>query len=281
VNGQNLPRPDNDVFGVRNLHRAPEGKILYLIDFSGFELRLIAWRANEETMLKAFKNGEDLHRKTAATLYGIPESEVTKLQRADGKTGNFLYNYGGGPIALQEDYKKREVRKTEQECENILQAVNDTYPGLKIYSRSMIAYAQDNGYVDTIYGFKRLLPMINSSNNRAKGEDERRAGNTPIQGSAADIMKRSQIELYERIAYGAYPFNDIKMCAQVHDEVMLELPDNLQQMRDLNAAAKKILEQEPIPDFPIKIEAEGSLAYIWGEKKDFDKFMSSVEIQTK
>ena len=280
-NGQNIPRPDNDIFGVRNLHRAPEGKLLYLVDFSGFELRIIAWRANETTMLNAFRNNEDLHRKTAATLYGIPENEVTKLQRADGKTGNFLFNYGGGPIALQEDYKKREVRKTEQECEMILQAVNDTYPGLQIYSKDMIAFAQDNGYVETIFGYKRLLPMINSSNNRAKGEDERRAGNTPIQGSAADIMKISQLELYERIANNKYPFNDVKMCAQVHDEVILEIPDNIQQLKDLDTVIKSILQREPIPNFPIEIIAESSVAKVWGQKQDFNKYLASVEIQTK
>ena len=191
------------------------------------------------------------------------------MQRTFGKVVNFLHNYGGGPLAVHENFKTMGIRVPVEFCQELLHAVDKTYPNLAKYSKEIAAYAQDRGYVDTIYGYKRLLPFINSSNHKMRSGSERQASNSPIQGSAADIMKRCQNDIYDELAKKVFPYNDVKMCAQVHDEIIFELPDNMEQLIAFDKAVKAIMEREPIPNFPIDIVAESSTGYKWGEKKDF------------
>lgn len=129
-NGQNVPRPDNDELGVRNFYKAEEGNVFLLEDESGFELRLTAWKSECEVMRKAFRDHEDLHRKTAATMTGKPEAEVTKHERSGAKAGNFGSVYGGTEYALQKTFKKMGMRKSLPECKKIVDAVMQTYPGI-------------------------------------------------------------------------------------------------------------------------------------------------------
>lgn len=133
-NGQNVPRPDNDELGVRNFYKAEPGKVFLLEDESGFELRLTAWKSGCEVMRKAFRDHEDLHRKTAATMTGKPEAEVTKHERSGAKAGNFGSVYGGTEHALQKTFKKMGLRKSLPECKTIVDAVMKTYPGIPLES---------------------------------------------------------------------------------------------------------------------------------------------------
>lgn len=161
-NGQNVPRPDNDELGVRNFYKAEPGKVFLLEDESGFELRLTAWKSGCEVMRKAFRDHEDLHRKTAATMTGKPEAEVTKHERSGAKAGNFGSVYGGTEHALQKTFKKMGLRKSLPECKKIVDAVMKTYPGIPRMQVNAKVKARETGYAETIYGYKRLLPAINS-----------------------------------------------------------------------------------------------------------------------
>lgn len=296
-NGQNVPRPDNDELGVRNFYKAADGKVFLLEDESGFELRLTAWKSGCEVMQKAFRNREDLHRKTAATMTGKPEVEVTKHERSGAKAGNFGSVYGGTEHALQKTFKKMGIRKSLPECKHIVDAVMRTYPGIPRMQVESRVKARDDGYAETIYGYKRMLPAINSSNRYTRSEDERRAANTPIQGSAADIMKRAQNAVYEKCGLDTAVINGVEvtiwegwapevrellscepfmchghtdMVAQIHDEIIVELDDDPTLVNTYASWQKAVMEIEPLKDFPVQLEAEASVAYSWGNKMSLE-----------
>ena len=271
-NGQNLPRGDNDPFGIRGLHCAEEEKLLYLIDFSGFELRIIAWAANETTMLKLFSEGGDLHRRTAAVLYGKKEEDVTKIERSHGKTGNFLKNYGGSARALQDDFKSNGIRKSIDDCQKILDAVDTAYPKLKDYAKKQAEFLRKNGFVETIYGYRRLIPEIYSRDRREKSSAERKASNTPIQGSAADICKYCMVRIL-RFIHESEKFKDVKMLANIHDEVVFELPcRDKEYVTEFNEIVKGIMEEPPLEGFTIDILADPSVALEWSNKQSIEEF---------
>ena len=274
-NGQNVPAPHNDDLGIRNFYTAGKGKILFLIDFAGFELRLMAWKSNDAVMIDLFNNNGDMHRKTAATMTGKPEEEVTKRERGDAKPGNFGISYGGTEHALQKtfltDYR---VRKTLDECLAIVNAVKATYPGIPAYQRNIELLARELGYAETIYGYRRMLPEINSANNKARGGAARQAANTPIQGSAADIMKRAQNEVYEEIAKGELlQHGKTDMIAQIHDEIIFEMDDDPDLIEAAYHKVKAIMEKPPIDGFPVPVLAEASVAYSWGKKIDVEEWL--------
>lgn len=280
-NQQNCPKTHSDDFGVRNFHRAPEGRCLLLADFSGFELRLMAWRANDKVMLDIFNNGGDMHKTTAAELTGKPIAEITKKERQDAKAANFGISYGGTEFALQKTYKvDYGMRKTLDECLAAVNAVKRAYPGIPKYQQDTIVQAREHGYVETIYGYKRMLPDINSSNSFARSQDERRAANTPIQGSAADIMKRSQNDIYELIGTRAGVWQDVKMIGQIHDEVILEIPNDINTILSLSTQIKAVMEKEPIAGFPVKIIADVSVAEGgWGDKLEFADWLKEKGVE--
>ena len=274
-NGQNTPRPDNDSLGVRSFFLPAEGKVMFLIDFSGFELRLMAWRSGDETMTKEFKYGSgDLHRITAATITGKDPKDVTKAERSNAKAPNFLISYGGTEHALRLDLKlKYNKRETLENCKKLIDAVYLTYPRIKEFQREATVEARECGYSETIYGYKRLLPYINSTNRFERGNDERRAANTPIQGSAADIMKRCQNEVYELLGTNEEYSKRAMLIAQIHDEQIFELDDDPEFVQRFVADVKALMEQPPMPDFPLPIEAEASIAYRWNKKMSLEDYL--------
>lgn len=274
-NGQNVPAPHNDDLGIRNFYTAGPGKVLFLIDFAGFELRLMAWKSGDEVMIDLFNTGGDMHRKTAATMTGKPEEDVTKRERGDAKPGNFGISYGGTEHALQKtfltDYR---VRKTLDECYEIVNAVKRTYPGIPAYQRNIELLAREIGYAETIYGYRRMLPEINSANNKARGSAARQAANTPIQGSAADIMKRAQNEVYDEIAKGEIlEHGKTDMIAQIHDEIIFEMDDDADLVEAAYHKVKELMEKPPIDGFPVPVLAEASVAYSWGNKMDVEDWL--------
>lgn len=299
-NGQNVPRPDNDEFGIRNFFIPAPGKVLFFIDFSGFELRLMAWKSGDEVMTELFRTGGDMHKRTASVMTGKPESEIIKKERTDAKAGNFGISYGGTEHALQTTFKTQYlIRKTLDECLQIVNAVKAAYKRIPEYQREITLDAREKGFVQTIYGYIRLLPGINAPGRKERGADERRASNTPIQGSAADIMKRAQNDVYEKIGMDTYAARQLKdpkpgdmeyaeamgeiplfqhghtdMIAQIHDEIIFEIDDDPQLVKQVGEWVKSIMEREPLPGFPVPIEAEGSVGYRWGDKNDFDKWLN-------
>jgi len=297
-NGQNVPRTDNDDFKIRSFFAPKPGKILFFIDFSGFELRIIAWKSKDEVMIYLFNNNGDMHATTASTLTGKPQEEITKVERTDAKPANFGIAYNGTEYALQTTFKTQYgIRKTLDECAKIVKAVKETYPRIPEFQRNEVLLAREKGYSETIYGYKRLLPNINGPSARDRGADERRAGNTPIQGSAADIMKDCQNKVYDRIgedtfaarhltnepgdleyaeAMGKIPVfvhGHVDMIAQIHDEMVFEMDDDPQLITEAGAWIKETMEQPPIEGFPVPVEAESSVGYDWSRKMDLDEYL--------
>lgn len=215
-NLQNIPIRTLRGQQIRGAFVAAEGKKIISADYSQIELRLIAEISNEETMIEAFKNGEDIHASTASKLFNIPIEEVTKTQRSQAKTVNFGIIYGQGAFALAE-----QTGLSRTEAKQMIETYFETYPRLKKYMSEQVKKAQDMGYVETILKRKRHLKDINSGNFVVKAHAERNAVNAPIQGSAADVIKLAMIKIDERLTEQNL---QTKMLLQVHDELLFEAP---------------------------------------------------------
>ncbi|MBT8258066.1 MAG: DNA polymerase I [Bacteroidia bacterium] len=187
---------------------------LLAADYSQIELRIIAALSKEENMIEAFKNGEDIHASTAAKVFGVPLAEVSREQRANAKTVNFGIIYGVSAFGLsnQTDLSRSEARE-------LIETYYTTYPKLKEYMNNQVAFARENGYVQTVLGRRRYLKDINSRNGVVRGGAERNAVNAPIQGSAADIIKIAMIQIHKKLNEGSFK---TKMLLQVHDELVFD-----------------------------------------------------------
>ena len=206
----------------------PENKIL-AADYSQIELRLIAVLSGDENMLESFRRGEDIHRATAAKLFGVPPGEVTRDQRAKAKTVNFGIIYGVSAHGLS-----RQTGLSRTEAKELIEAYFKTYPKLREYLQKQIEFAREHGYVETIMGRRRYLPDIHSRNAVVRGAAERIAINAPVQGSAADIIKKAMTDIDREIEQNNLP---AKLLLQVHDELVFEInpekePEIIQAVRD-------------------------------------------------
>ena len=188
---------------------------LLAADYSQIELRVIAALSQEENMINAFKNGEDIHASTAAKVFGVPLNEVTREQRGNAKTVNFGIIYGVSAFGLS---NQTDLNRTE--AKELIETYYETYPKLRAYISKQVDFARDNGYVETVLGRRRYLKDINSRNAVVRGAAERNAVNAPIQGSAADIIKIAMINVYNRLETGNYK---TKMLLQVHDELVFDV----------------------------------------------------------
>ena len=215
-NLQNIPIRTLRGQQIRGAFKADEGKKIISADYSQIELRLIAEISNEENMIKAFQNGEDIHASTASKLFNVPLEEVTKTQRSQAKTVNFGIIYGQGAFGLAE-----QTGLSRTEAKQMIENYFATYPQLKKYMAEQVKKAQDLGYVETILKRKRHLKDINSANFVVKAHAERNAVNAPIQGSAADIIKIAMIKIDEELSAKNLK---TKMLLQVHDELVFEAP---------------------------------------------------------
>ena len=215
-NLQNIPirtergRQVRKAFVPRN-----EDYILLAADYSQIELRVIAALSEEETMIEAFKNGEDIHASTASRVFNVPLSEVNREQRSNAKTVNFGIIYGVSAFGLS---NQTDLSRTEAKA--LIDTYYATYPKLRAYIADQIDFARDNGYVKTISDRRRYLKDINSRNAVVRGAAERNAVNAPIQGSAADIIKIAMINIYKNLNKGDFKS---KMLLQVHDELVFDV----------------------------------------------------------
>ncbi|WP_313717355.1 DNA polymerase I, partial [Kaistella carnis] len=208
-NLQNIPIRTLRGQQIRGAFVANPGNKLIAADYSQIELRLIAAISEEENMIKAFQNGEDIHASTASKLFNIPLEEVTKTQRSQAKTVNFGILYGQGAFALAE-----QTGLSRKEAKEMIESYFETYPNLKKYMANQVVKAQEMGYVETILNRKRYLKDINSANFVVKAHAERNAVNAPIQGSAADVIKLAMIKIDEQLTKQNLK---TKMLLQVHD----------------------------------------------------------------
>lgn len=188
---------------------------LLAADYSQIELRVIAALSEEENMINAFKNGEDIHASTAARVFNVPLAEVTREQRGNAKTVNFGIIYGVSAFGLS-----NQTNLNRTEAKELIDTYYETYPKLRAYISKQVDFARDNGYVQTVLGRRRYLKDINSRNAVVRGAAERNAVNAPIQGSAADIIKIAMINIHQKLQEGAYK---TKMLLQVHDELVFDV----------------------------------------------------------
>jgi len=192
-----------------------ENHILLAADYSQIELRLIAEMSGDSAMKQSFLNGEDIHKATAAKVFNIPLNDVTREQRSHAKTVNFGIIYGVSAFGLSQQTNLSRTKSKE-----LIEAYYLTYPTLRNYIANQIAFAQSNGYVETLLGRRRYLTNINSQNSIVRSADERNAVNAPIQGSAADIIKIAMINIDKRLADENFKS---KMLLQVHDELVFDV----------------------------------------------------------
>ena len=195
-----------------------DNHILVAADYSQIELRLIAEISKDEAMLEAFKAGKDIHRATAAKVFDVDFDSVTKEQRYRAKTVNFSIIYGAGATNLS-----RQLGIKRAEAQEIIAQYFSKYVGLKNYMSEIVEFARTNGYVTTLLGRKRYLREINSNSSLERSNAERVAINTPIQGSAADMIKIAMVNIHE--AFKAKGIQS-KMVLQVHDELVFDVPKN-------------------------------------------------------
>jgi len=188
---------------------------LLAADYSQIELRIIAALSKEETMIEAFKNGEDIHASTASKVFNVPLAEVTREQRGNAKTVNFGIIYGVSAFGLS-----NQTDLSRGEAKELIDTYYETYPKLRAFMSEQVDFARDNGYVQTVLGRRRYLKDINSRNAVVRGAAERNAVNAPIQGSAADIIKIAMINIYNKLQEGDYK---TKMLLQVHDELVFDV----------------------------------------------------------
>ncbi|MCB0387560.1 MAG: DNA polymerase I, partial [Winogradskyella sp.] len=188
---------------------------LLAADYSQIELRIIAALSDEETMIEAFKNGEDIHASTASKVFNVPLNEVTREQRSNAKTVNFGIIYGVSAFGLS-----NQTNLSRSEAKELIDTYYETYPKLKSYIGKQVDFARDHGYVQTVLGRRRYLKDINSRNAVVRGAAERNAVNAPIQGSAADIIKVAMINIHKKLEAGHYK---TKMLLQVHDELVFDV----------------------------------------------------------
>ena len=216
-NLQNIPIRTELGSQLRAYFIAKPGCVLVDADYSQIELRILAHITGDEHMQQAFLNGEDIHRSTAAKIYGIPQSEVTPRLRSSAKAINFGIMYGKGAYSLSKD-----IGVTVKEADAFLKNYLAAFPSVSGYMDKTIADAKANGYVSTLFGRRRTLPELASTNFNVRASGERMARNTPIQGTAADVIKLAMVRVWKRL-------RDEKMASRliltVHDELIVEAPE--------------------------------------------------------
>ncbi|MEZ4983141.1 MAG: DNA polymerase [Saprospiraceae bacterium] len=231
-----------------------ENHILLAADYSQIELRLIAEISGDEAMLEAFASGQDIHRATAARVYGVPFEEVTSDQRRNAKTVNFSIIYGAGATNLS-----RQLNIKRGEASDLIKQYFAQYQGLKDYMDKTVEDARKTGYVKTLMGRRRYLRDINSRNNLDRSNAERVAINTPIQGSAADMIKLAMINIHKALAEGGYK---TEMILQVHDELVFDVyKPELEKVKPLILDLMK----NAIPSLKVPILVEAGTGEHWLE----------------
>lgn len=215
-NLQNIPVRDDYGRRIRHGFTAPDGALLLAADYSQIELRLAAHLSGDETMIRAFREGEDIHARTAAGAYNVPIEEVTSAQRRQAKILNFATIYGVSPFGLS-----RQADISVEEARQFIERYFDTYPGFQDYIDRTLVFARKHGYVETMLGRRRPVPEIDSDTTFRREGAERVAINMPIQGTSADMIKKAMLNIDAHIREKGMA---TRMIMQVHDELVFEVP---------------------------------------------------------
>jgi DNA polymerase-1 len=252
-NLQNIPIRAEEGRRIREAFIASPGYVLISADYSQIELVVLAHLSRDENLLSAFKEGKDVHARTAALIFGINESEVKSDQRRIAKVINFGVIYGMSAFRLS-----NELGISRTDANNFISAYFNTYAGVRRFIEDTIKKTEQNGYVTTISGRRRYIPVINSRNKTEKAAAERIAVNTPIQGSAADIVKTAMLKLDKRLTAEK---SRARLLLQVHDELILECP------KDAAEGAAKLVkaEMEQAAELRVPLHVSVEIGTRWGD----------------
>ena len=254
-NLQNIPVRTELGREMRRFFIARPGWVLVDADYSQIELRVLAHAANDANMIQAFRDGDDIHRRTAAQVFRIPEQMVTPLMRSRAKAVNFGIVYGIGPFSLSQDIHVS-VREAKQYIADYLA----NFSGVDAYMQRAVEQAKEKGYAETLFGRRRYLPELASSNHNLRAFGERVARNMPIQGTAADIIKIAMIRVEERLA--AEKLN-ARLILQVHDELIVEAPSG----EALRVASLLTEEMQGAASLAVPLTADAKIGETWYEAK--------------
>lgn len=272
ANLQNMPRKDNDPIGIRKFIAAPKGKVLVSLDFSQIELRVGAFYCRDEKMLDTYRNNGDIHAQTTSVIFNIPFSEAVdkgdsryKERRTIAKNCNFGVFYGLFPKGLQKTLKfKAGLNKSIDECCEIISNLKAGYKGLEKWQRKVKRQAADDGYTETYLGRRRYLPDITSANWGKKSFAQRCALNTPIQGTAADILKLAM----GRIVKGLKDKIWLRPILQIHDELVFEVPEG--KVNETTSFVRSCMEQRPFENFDVPIIAAAEVGKTFGTLSELE-----------
>jgi DNA polymerase-1 len=240
---------------IRKVFVPREGCLFLDADYSQIELRVLAHMSGDANLIEAYQKAEDIHRMTASQVFHVPFDEVTDLQRRNAKAVNFGIVYGISSFGLSED-----LSITRKEAQEYINSYFETYPGIKTFLDGLVENAKKDGYVTTMFGRRRPVPELSSGNYMQRSFGERIAMNSPIQGTAADIIKIAMIRVHDRLlAEGLRS----RLILQVHDELLIETYEEEKE------AVEQLLHEEMLhaADLSVSLEADVHVGSNWYEAK--------------
>ncbi len=254
-NLQNIPVRTELGGEVRRMFVPSPGCVLVDADYSQIELRILSCLAEDKVMQQAFLEGEDVHRATASQVFGVPREEVTPLMRSRAKAVNFGIVYGISDYSLSQD-----IHVTRSEARAYMDSYLAHYAGVRDYMAQIVALAKERGYAETLFGRRRYLPELSSSNFNTRSFGERVAMNMPVQGTAADIIKLAMIRVARRLEAEA---PEARLLLQVHDELIAECPEEQKEL----VARILTQEMEGAVSLPVPLTAEAHWGRSWYDAK--------------
>lgn len=271
-NAQNMPRKTNDPIGIRSFIKAPDGHYILSLDFSQIELRVGAFYCRDEVMMDTYRKGGDIHAATTSVIFGCTYEEAKdknfpgyKEHRTIAKNVNFGTFYGLFPRGLQKTLKfKAGVERSVEECEEIINNLKNGYRALTSWQEETKAEAARRVYTETWLGRRRYLPSILSDNWGQKSFAERCALNTPIQGTAADILKLAIVRILEGLPEREW----IKPILQIHDELTFVIPED--KLDEAVTFIRSCMEAQPFPEFDLPLVAEASFGHDFGAMEEME-----------
>jgi DNA polymerase-1 len=252
-NLQNIPIREEEGRRIREAFIAKPGCVLISADYSQIELVVLAHLSGDKNLLEAFSEGKDVHARTAALIFGENETDVTPDQRRIAKTINFGVMYGMSAFRLA-----NELSISRTDAANFIEAYFKTYSGIRTFIDELVRKTEETGYASTIFGRRRTIAAINSRNKTEKAAAERVAVNTPIQGSAADIVKTAMLNLDKALTKAESP---ARLLLQVHDELILECPKDA--AKETAELVKREMENAVKLTIPLRVSVETGKR--WGD----------------
>ncbi|MEC8084570.1 MAG: DNA polymerase, partial [Pseudomonadota bacterium] len=256
-NLQNIPIRTEEGRKIRTAFVAPAGHVLLSVDYSQIELRLVADIAGLASMRAAFRDGVDIHAQTASEVFGLPLADMDGETRRKAKAINFGIIYGISGFGLA-----RQLGVPQAEARAYIDTYFERYPGIREYMEDIKGFCRQHGYVETRYGRRVHIPGIKDSNPARRGFSERAAINAPIQGTAADIIKRAMIRVPPALAAADL---SARMLLQVHDELLFEVPED--EVEKTTEVVRAIMESAaaPVLNLSVPLIADAGTGANWAE----------------